>query len=44
MERGSKSDSTAFGRLPWSRQKAKIANFEVDDETCGRRIIIIRRR
>jgi hypothetical protein len=22
---GSKSDSTAFGRLPWSRQKAKIA-------------------
>jgi hypothetical protein len=33
----SKSDSTAFGRLPWSRPKAKIANFVVVDETCGRR-------
>jgi hypothetical protein len=34
---GSRSDSTAFGRLPWSLPKAKIANFEEEDETCGRR-------
>jgi hypothetical protein len=37
--RGSKSDSMAFGRLSWSRPKAKIANFEVEDEMCGRRRI-----
>jgi hypothetical protein len=37
---GSKSDPTAFGSILWSRPKAKIANFEVEDETCGRIIII----
>jgi hypothetical protein len=35
--RGSKSDSTAFGRLLLSRPKAKIANYAEEDETCGRR-------
>jgi hypothetical protein len=26
----------ALALPPWSRPKAKIANFEVEDETCGR--------